>query len=219
MRGTGRHCDVAPTGLGLGIGKGMLPCDTDCAMDKSRYDPERHRRRSIRKPDWDYTGPGRYFVTICSFGRELIFGEVEESTVRLNEIGQIVEQAWLEIAVANPRVQLDAHIVMPNHVHGIIVVPATGWSRTSMNPTLQPHGPASGSLGTMIGRFKRVATLRANDLPNVGISTLWHRGYHDRIIPDDHALDRARAYIRNNPANWLRDPEHPRHAHRRASNR
>ena len=186
--------------------------------EKPRYDPERHRRQSARKTGWDYTGSGRYFVTVCNFDRELIFGEVTNGAVSLTEIGRIVEQAWLEIAVANPRIELDAHIVMPNHVHGIVIVPAIGWSHTTMDAVDRQSGPASGSLGAMIGRFKRVSTRRVNEMPNVGTSTLWHRGYHDRIIPDDEAFDRARAYIHNNPANWLRDPDNPLHAHLRPPN-
>jgi REP element-mobilizing transposase RayT len=177
-----------------------------------RYDPERHRRQSIRKPDWDYSGPGRYFVTVCSFNRELIFGDIEDGAVRLSEIVNIVEQSWLEIADANPTVQLDAHILMPNHLHGIIIVPPNNWKQTNATGS-RPAGAARGSLGAMLGRFKSTATRRANLLPNVGTSTLWQRGYHDRVIPDD-ALDIARQYIRNNPSNWLRDPDHPRHAHR-----
>ncbi|HYI16770.1 MAG TPA: hypothetical protein VEX37_15340 [Thermomicrobiales bacterium] len=181
------------------------------------YDPERHRRQSARKPDWDYDGPGRYYVTICSFDRELIFGEIDNGTVLLSEIGAIVEQTWLEIAEVNPMVMLDAHIVMPNHLHGIVIIPPDNWTKRTTVPGGRPAGAASGSLGAILGRFKSVATRRVNLLPNVGTSTLWQRGYHDRVIPDDDALGRARQYILNNPSNWLRDPEHPRHTHRQPS--
>jgi REP element-mobilizing transposase RayT len=181
--------------------------------NSKRYDPERHWRQTIRKPEWDYGGPGHYFVTICSFDRELIFGEIDNGEVFLSEIGHIVERTWLEITDANPTVQLDSHIVMPNHLHGIIIIPPNNWSKQANATGGRPAGAARGSLGAILGRFKSTATRRVNLLPNVGTSTLWQRGYHDRVIPDD-ALDRARQYIHNNPSNWLRDPDHPRHTHR-----
>jgi len=182
--------------------------------NNARYDPERHRRQSIRKPGWDYGGPGRYFVTVCSFDRELNFGEVVNGAVVLSEIGTVVEQTWLEIDTVNAHVVLDAHIVMPNHLHGIIVIPSGGWMGGPVEPRGRLAGQQAGSLGAMIGRFKSTATRRVNELPDIGTATIWQRGYHDRIIPDEDALERARRYVQNNPANWLRDPDHPRHSRR-----
>jgi putative transposase len=186
---------------------------------RPRYDPERHRRQSTRRPGWDYAGAGRYFVTICSFDREPIFGDVVDGVMHLSEIGHSVEQAWLEIAVLNPHVLLDAYVVMPNHLHGIVIIQATDRQH---GETISSDGQprlVSGSLGAMIARFKREAIRRANQLPNVRTSTLWQRGYHDRIIPDNGAFELARTYIHNNPTNWFRDPDHPRNAHRRTAPR
>lgn len=87
-----------------------------------RYDPERHHRRSIRLPGYDYSQAGTYFVTICTQGRACLFGRVVEGDIRLNRYGEIVRSCWLDIPMHFPKVELDEFVVMPNHVHGIIVI-------------------------------------------------------------------------------------------------
>jgi hypothetical protein len=86
------------------------------------YDPEKHHRRSIRLKGYDYTQPGAYFITICTHGRECLFGEIIDGEMHLNEAGQIVVQTWQDLPNHVPNVQLDAFVVMPNHVHGIIII-------------------------------------------------------------------------------------------------
>jgi putative transposase len=86
------------------------------------YDPEKHHRRSIRLKGYDYTQPGAYFITICTQGRECLFGEIIDGEMHLNEAGQIVVQTWQDLPNHISNVQLDAFVVMPNHVHGIIII-------------------------------------------------------------------------------------------------
>jgi REP element-mobilizing transposase RayT len=86
------------------------------------YDPEKHHRRSIRLKGYDYTQPGAYFITICTHGRECLFGEIINGEMHLNEAGQIVVQTWQDLPNHISNVQLDAFVVMPNHVHGIIII-------------------------------------------------------------------------------------------------
>ena len=86
------------------------------------YDPQRHHRRSIRLKGYDYTQPGAYFITICTQGRECLFGEIIDGEMHLNEAGQIVVQTWQDLPNHISNVQLDAFVVMPNHVHGIIII-------------------------------------------------------------------------------------------------
>jgi putative transposase len=86
------------------------------------YDPEKHHRRSIRLKGYDYTQPGAYFITICTRGRECLFGEIIDGEMHLNEAGQIVVQTWQDLPNHISNVQLDAFVVMPNHVHGIIII-------------------------------------------------------------------------------------------------
>jgi putative transposase len=86
------------------------------------YDPARHHRRSIRLQGYDYTRPGAYFVTIVTQGRACLFGEVMAGEMRMNDAGRMVQQVWDELALFYEGVQTDAFIVMPNHVHGIIIL-------------------------------------------------------------------------------------------------
>ena len=81
-----------------------------------------HNRRSIRLKEYDYTQPGAYFVTVCTWRRENLFGEVVDRDVRLNEKGHIVVECWNGIPEHFPGVELDAFVLMPNHIHGIIVI-------------------------------------------------------------------------------------------------
>ena len=89
-------------------------------------DAERHQRHSIRLRGYDYTQPGAYFITICTQNRRCLFGEVIDHNMRVNAVGLAAETAWAEIPVHFPPVRLDAFVVMPNHVHGIVwIVPTT----------------------------------------------------------------------------------------------
>ena len=85
-------------------------------------DSDKHDRRSTRLDGYDYAQEGAYFVTICTQHRECLFGEVIEDRVELNPYGEIVRDEWLQTAIVRPYVLLDAFVVMPNHVHGIIVI-------------------------------------------------------------------------------------------------
>ncbi|MCP9469504.1 MAG: hypothetical protein NNA31_05825 [Nitrospira sp.] len=89
-----------------------------------KYDPEKHHRRSIRLKGYDYSQDGAYFVTICTHNRVCLFGEVVDGELRLNELGEIVAWTWRDLPNHVPNVELDAFVVMPNHVHGIVVIPA-----------------------------------------------------------------------------------------------
>jgi REP element-mobilizing transposase RayT len=90
------------------------------------FNPDKHHRRSIRLQGYDYTQEGAYFVTVCTYLRECLFGEINEHGVMVaNRFGQIVEEEWLQTVTLRPYVELDAFVVMPNHVHGIIVITDT----------------------------------------------------------------------------------------------
>ncbi|GIV52421.1 MAG: hypothetical protein KatS3mg038_2942 [Candidatus Kapaibacterium sp.] len=90
------------------------------------YDSQKHHRRSIRLKGYDYTQPGAYFVTIVTKDRVCLFGQVVEGQMRLNAVGHIAQQCWTDIPNHFPHVELDAFIIMPNHVHGILVITDVG---------------------------------------------------------------------------------------------
>jgi putative transposase len=90
-----------------------------------KYDPDKHHRRSIRLKGFDYSSPGTYFITICAQHRECLFGEIVEEVMHLNPVGAMATHWWLKLNQKFPSIQTDPFIVMPNHFHGIIVIPAT----------------------------------------------------------------------------------------------
>jgi REP element-mobilizing transposase RayT len=177
------------------------------------YDPQRHHRRSIRLPGYDYTQPGAYFITLVTHDRMPLFGEIVGGEMRLNEYGKIVRAEWFRTAIVRPYVVLypNEFVVMPNHVHGIIwIVNADNVGATRrVAPTTRPHGPDSGSIGAIIGQFKSVTTKRINALRNTPGAPIWQRNYYEHIIRNDETLARIRAYIQSNPQRWAEDRENP----------
>ena len=99
------------------------------------FDPEKHHRRSIRLKGYDYAQAGAYFVTICTQHRACLFGEVVNGQMQLNDAGRFVEQCWLDIPHHFPHVELEAFVVMPNHVHGIIVITDPVGAKNFFAPT------------------------------------------------------------------------------------
>ena len=167
------------------------------------------RRHSIRLPGYDYTRLGSYFVTICSLEYKPIFGKVLNGEVKLNESGQIVTRCWSQLPSHFPQVELDAFIVMPNHIHGIINITKRSVGATHASP-LQTEvrtrpGPKPGSLGVIVGSFKSAVTRRINKLCNTPGTPVWQRNYFEHIIRSNKALDTIRRYILNNPTHWELD--------------
>ncbi len=173
-----------------------------------RFNPDIHHRRSVRLGDYDYSGAGVYFVTVCVAGRECLFGELAGGAVRLSDAGLAVTDCWLSIPHHFPQADLDEYIVMPNHVHGIIVVDGRGTACRAQ--TAESFGrPVTGSLATIIRSFKSAATKRINtqrDNPGVPV---WQRSYYEHVIRDDRELAGIRQYIFDNPARWETDENHP----------
>ncbi|HPN32919.1 MAG TPA: hypothetical protein PK843_00255 [bacterium] len=86
------------------------------------YDPNKHHRRSIRLKGYDYSQAGAYFVTICTQNRQCLFGDVTDGEMRLNAAGQMVQSVWDELPLFYPGVDIDEFVVLPNHVHGIVIL-------------------------------------------------------------------------------------------------
>jgi len=105
------------------------------------YNPQVHHRRSIRLKEYDYTQPGAYFVTICAWHRECLFGDIVDGAVCLNPAGRMVNAQWQRLAHRFPNIRLDAFVIMPNHVHGIIIIDPVGATRPSPDRTLDGKDP------------------------------------------------------------------------------
>jgi putative transposase len=107
------------------------------------------RRHSIRLADYDYSQNGAYFVTLCTWQRRELFGEIVAGEMQLNDWGKIIEQAWLHTNHAFPNTNMDLFVIMPNHLHGVIVID---------HPGKIPARPSKGTLGTILGQFKSKAS-------------------------------------------------------------
>ena len=193
------------------------------------YDPEIHHRRSIRLKGYDYSQAGAYFITICTHNRECLFGEIIDGQMHLNEIGKIVESEWLKTAEIRDEVELDAFTVMPNHVHGIIVI--TG--NSSPSEPVGAHGRAPNvdmmaddlgvaavradghpplrrqpkSIGSIMAGFKSTVTKQINEIRQTPGAPVWQRNYYEHIIRHEKALQRIQRYIIENPQQWVYDQE------------
>ena len=119
------------------------------------FDPDIHHRRSIRLRHYDYSRAGAYFVTICTWQRECLFGEVVEAAVSLNELGQVAWDCWNGIPDHFLNVELDAFLVMPNHMHGIIVLNDDGNPVGARHASPDSGGRIRGGLGGRRGRRMR----------------------------------------------------------------
>ncbi len=168
-----------------------------------RYDPDKHDRHSIRLPGYDYAQSGAYFVTIVTQGRECLFDDAI--------LQGIAESFWLRLPKRFSHVSLDAWVVMPNHLHGILII-----NQARLNPvhapslpSTPPAGAPTGSLGAIIGAYKSTTTQRINRIRGVTGRQVWQRNYYERIIRSDANLDAIRKYIHDNPLNWPHDEHHP----------
>ncbi|HXF70107.1 MAG TPA: transposase [Thermoflexus sp.] len=180
------------------------------------YDPQRHHRRSIRLRGYDYSQPGAYFITICTQNRECLFGEVVDGEMELNDAGQMVAEQWQALPERFPHIRMDAFVVMPNHLHGIILIEPIDARADRATFGGHQEAPAQGapSIGVVIGAFKSLTTvLYAHGVRQFGwtpfFGRLWQRNYYEHIIRDEHSLKRIRAYILSNPSLWPLDRENP----------
>ncbi len=165
----------------------------------------RHHRRSIRLKGYDYAQAGAYFVTMCTQNRACLFGEVVDGQMRVNECGRVVADSWMWLSARYPHVDLDEWVVMPNHLHGIIILTGPdgrGGSRTAPTENRKP-------IGRLIGAFKTVSTKRLNTMHNSPGVPVWQRNYYEHIVRSEESLHQIRRYIVDNPARWNEDRENP----------
>ena len=187
-----------------------------------KYNPDIHHRRSIRLKGYDYSQTGLYFVTICTYQRLLLFGEIFNNEMILNEAGIVAEKCWSAIPEHFPQVKLEEFVIMPNHIHGIIqidvgvnhirpVIQPTFTSATKIemkqgkcNSLLQsrPNG-ASNTIGSIVRGFKTGVTQWFRT--NTTMHNIWQRNYHEHIIRNENAYLKISDYVQTNPKRWQED--------------
>jgi len=182
------------------------------------------RKNSLRLKRWDYSNNGWYFVTIFVQNGVLMFGEVVRGVMESNESGKLVYQAWKELPKSYPTIAIDEFVIMPNHMHGIIInknpvgeplvgtQPRSTQSRSTQSRSTQFMGITKShnhysNVSNIIGAYKSITTngyirnVKQNNWKPFQ-KRIWQRSFHDHIIQDEPDLHRIRTYIQNNPQNW-----------------
>lgn len=190
------------------------------------YNPATHHRRSIRLRGYDYSQAGAYFITICTHNRECLFGAVgagskpahpsikpaqfatphptqSPNLMVLNEYGEIVKDTWEDLINHVDGIELDAFVIMPNHVHGIIVIIRAGLVQDGAG--LEPAPTGKRTLPEIVRQLKTFSARRINKKRGAQGLPVWQRNYYEHAIRDDDDLTRIHGYIANNPINWLSD--------------
>jgi len=165
-----------------------------------KFNPTIHHRRSIRLQGYDYSRPGTYFITICTHDQEYLFGNIIDDVMHLNDMGQVIAESWEWLADQYGHISLGEWVIMPNHLHGLIVITDDyrGGSRTAPTGKCKP-------VGQLIGAFKTVSTKRINEMRQTPGAKLWQRNFWEHIVRDESEWHRIRQYIQNNPAQWRQD--------------
>ncbi len=180
----------------------------------------RYRIESTRLPYWDYSNQGYYFITICVKNRICDLGQIVNGKMQLSPLGQIVKKCWRDLTKHYCDCRLDAFVIMPNHVHGIIRINAryncnrrpveagfkpasTGFALNQRHFNDYPTGRYS--VSEIIRGFKTFSARRINQHRGTLGRQFWQSRFHDHIIRNEESLYKIRMYIKNNPINWLKD--------------
>jgi putative transposase len=175
------------------------------------------QRRPQRLKNYNYSRAGGYFITICTARRMCLFGDIRNEEIYLNKFGEIVQICWRDLRRHYSHITFDAFVIMPNHVHGIIMVDELAGSGSRIF-SAAVHENAGGetpplrkpaTLSQIIGYFKYQSSKQINGLRNMPRIPVWQRSFYDHVIRDEASLNRIREYIATNPLRWCLDRENP----------
>lgn len=185
-----------------------------------KYDPKIHHRRSIRLKGYDYSQAGAYFITIVTFQREYLFGEVVDGEMVLSKFGQVAKQQWEKLPRRFRNIEADTFVVMPNHIHGIIVInddtrrgtaesaKDLGAESSRRAPTKEQfQKPVPGSIPTIVRSYKSAVSYRINLMRGTKDAHVWQRNYYERVIRNEREMESFWNYIHANPMQWDTDEE------------
>jgi len=167
------------------------------------------QRKPNRLKNFDYSSVGYYYITICTKNKQHYFGEILDNKMILNEYGKIINKYWKSIPNHYQNVLLDEFIIMPNHIHGIVVIIRLNNNNQSTVgtghcpvPTINMQNNHYGLLSKIINGFKNVSTKTIRKQTN---SFQWQRSFYEHIIRNEESLNKIRQYVRENPINWNND--------------
>ena len=182
--------------------------------DKNKLFRNKYRIKSIRLEGWDYSADGYYSITICTKNRECVLGDIINGRTKLSIIGEIIFNNWHEIPNHFEDVILDEFVIMPNHLHGIIIVENNNNFVKIPVETIHelslPKHRRKMLIPTIIGKFKMQTAKSINTIRKTAGNPFWQRGYYEHIIRNERKLHIHRNYIINNPKNWESDKNNPR---------
>ena len=177
----------------------------------------KYRIATTRLKGYDYTRNGLYFITICTQKKIPCFGEINDGKMVLSETGIIVYKFWMQIQDHFPNINLDEFIIMPDHIHGIIIIKSKSESTSNHMVETPKLGVSTGtsfkigksgnpywksnSIGSIINQFKRICTIKTK---SIGLDFSWQPRFYDHIIRSDKELNHIRTYIKDNPNNWFK---------------
>ena len=156
----------------------------------------KYRIESNRLKAWDYSSDALYFITLVTQNRDCNLGNIVNSEMILSDFGKIIETEWLKSFDIRNELFLDEYIIMPDHVHGIIIIGENAYNEPSAG-----EGPQYEKLPVIIGSYKSAVSKLIHRSGRKDFR--WQKSYHDRIIRDQHELESIREYIRLNPERWL----------------
>lgn len=178
----------------------------------------RHYGRPPRLANYDYSSPGVYFLTLCSWGRLSVFGKCEGGAVELSQWGEVLDEEWRRTPRLRLYVRLDSYVVMPDHLHGIVVWDRSPFDSVSPPPAANQRALAERqstysvgllrrprSVGSFVAGFKAICTKRINELRRKTEPPVWQRNYYEHVIRNQRDLERIRRYISENPYRWGRE--------------
>ena len=171
---------------------------------------DKYRIQSIRLKHWDYSSCGAYYITICTKNRECFFGDIVDGKMILSNAGGIVYDEWFKTKQLREHVNLDAFVVMPNHIHGIVIIDHKLTVETHGHASLQhtkqhtnKFGPQCKNLSSMMRGFKGSTT---KQIKLIGYHNFkWQPRFYEHIIRNESDMNRIREYIINNPLKWKSD--------------
>lgn len=203
-------------------------------MDRS----EQFHRRTLRLKDFDYSQAGAYFVTICTKNHQCLFGEIQQREMQLNAIGRVVSAQWQQLTSRFPDLELGEWVVMPNHIHGILIITGRGEACNGRGEAslkiknvdaalflpdasplqsesiiadaspLRPTGTTPGSVGAIIQNFKSVVSRKLSTQNEKRKGSVWQRNYYEHVIRNEGEFNAISDYIITNPQNWEKDTEY-----------
>ena len=166
------------------------------------------RIESARLKEWDYSNPWWYYITVNTKGHKFYFGEIIDGEMYQNQLGEILKKCWIDIPKHFQNAELDYYVIMPNHLHGIIILNESGKDvacNVSTDNKYSEISPKPGSLSTIIRSLKSEVT---REIHRIGYHDFnWQPRFYDRIIRNEKELYKIRNYIEKNPLKWFLEKE------------